>query len=254
MNNIESKIIDISTLDSDILTLSLSNDNVYKIILVNINKDFTVDVTLKEYTNAQISVLNENSNNNIKFVGNIEENAFLEIYFADFATGKFKVESDINLNGNYAKCVWHLGALSGNVDKKTFDISMYHNTSNTESLIDNYGVCKDGSKLVFSGICHVKQGAHKSKAHQNAKIMVFDEKSDAIAKPILKIDDNDIEASHAAGVGKISDDQLFYLTTRGISLATARQLITYGYLKPILNGFDNEDIRKHISEKIEGGF
>ena len=81
--------------------------------------------------------------------------------------------------------------------------------------------------------------------------MVFDEASNAIAKPILKIDENDIEASHAAVVGKINDEHLFYLTSRGISEADAKQLITLGYLKPILAGFNDEETRNYISSLIE---
>ena len=134
-----------------------------------------------------------------------------------------------------------------------FDVSMYLMNLKTVAHINNYGVTRDESKLFFSGICHIINGAHESKAHQNSKIMVFDEHSDAVAKPILKIDDNDIEASHAAVVGKISDDHMFYLTSKGLSENEARELITYGYLKPILNGFDDEKLQERISSLIEGG-
>ena len=115
-------------------------------------------------------------------------------------------------------------------------------------------MCKDEAKLNFSGIVHIKNGAHQSVAHQNAKIIIFDDDTDAIAKPILKIDDNDIEASHASSVGKISDDELFYLTSRGISMEKARELITFGYLKPIISGFDDEAIAKQLTGDVEGGF
>ena len=53
--------------------------------------------------------------------------------------------------------------------------------------------------------------------------MVFDNECVAIAKPILKIDENDIEANHAAVVGKINDEHLFYLTSRGISETEAKE-------------------------------
>ena len=81
--------------------------------------------------------------------------------------------------------------------------------------------------------------------------MVFDEASSAIAKPILKIDENDIEASHAAVVGKINDEHLFYMTSRGLSEAEAKELITFGYLKPILAGFNDDNTRAYISSLIE---
>ena len=81
--------------------------------------------------------------------------------------------------------------------------------------------------------------------------MVFDALSNGIAKPILKIDENDIEASHAAVVGKINDEHLFYLTSRGLTEADAKQLITFGYLKPIMNGFIEDEIKEEISTLIE---
>ena len=82
--------------------------------------------------------------------------------------------------------------------------------------------------------------------------MVFDRLSNAVAKPILKIDENDIEASHAAVVGKINDDHLFYLTSRGISEKEAKELITFGYLKPILVGFNDQEVIDEINKLIEG--
>ena len=111
---------------------------------------------------------------------------------------------------------------------------------------------RDNGKLSFSGICKIEHGSHGSKAHQNAKIMVFDKLSDGVAKPILKIDDNDIEASHAAVVGKINDEHIFYLTSRGLTEDEAKRIITLGYLKPILGGFSDENIRDEIEKLIEG--
>ena len=80
--------------------------------------------------------------------------------------------------------------------------------------------------------------------------MVFDNECVAKAKPILKIDENDIEASHAATVGKVSDEHIFYLTSRGLNLEEAKMLITLGYLKPILKGF-NDSIQNEIDSLIE---
>ena len=134
---------------------------------------------------------------------------------------------------------------------KNFNVSIYHDGKNSFSLVDNYGVVKDEGKLVFDGVSYIKNGSIKSKTRQNAKIMVFDKDSIGIAKPILKIDENDIEASHGAVVGKINDDHLFYLESRGLSEDQAKILITYGYLKPIMNGFDEKN-KTLIENLIEG--
>ena len=158
----------------------------------------------------------------------------------------------INLENEGATAYFKLASLAANKDLKNIDVSIKHLSPRTYGKVDNYGVCKDEAKMTFLGTSHIMKNSIKSKTQQNAKIMVFDEASNAIAKPILKIDENEIEASHAAVVGKINDEHLFYLTSRGISEQEAKELITFGYLKPILLGFKEEAIKEHISSLIEG--
>ena len=227
------------------------NQNV-SIIFINIKNELDVNFDIANNSIVKFSFLQVDPVN-LSLKGDIKDHANLICYYADFTKGNVKLVTDINLVGLEAECTWNLASLTSNKDNKEFDVSMYLRNLKTVAHINNYGVARDESKLFFSGICHIINGAHESKAHQNSKIMVFDEHSDAVAKPILKIDDNDIEASHAAVVGKISDDHMFYLTSKGLSENEARELITYGYLKPILNGFDDEKLQERISSLIEGG-
>ena len=75
--------------------------------------------------------------------------------------------------------------------------------------MSNYGICENQSKLTFSGISEIKKGAKKTHTRQVAKIIVFDPQSDGQASPILKIGENDVEASH--GVTNLSrlDEEIF---------------------------------------------
>jgi Fe-S cluster assembly protein SufD len=101
-------------------------------------------------------------------------------------------------------------------------------------LMSNYGIAEDTSKLVFAGVSEIQKGAKKTHTPaKSPKIIVFDPKADALASPILKIGENDVEASHAAVVGRLSEEHLFYLESRGVDEAMAKRLITLGYLKPI---------------------
>ena len=69
--------------------------------------------------------------------------------------------------------------------------------------------------------------------------------------PILKIDCDDIEASHACSIGNLNENHIFYLMSRGISEDEARKLIVEGYLNPISSYFDEQNASE-ISEKIKG--
>lgn len=225
------------------------NSNADLLILNPKNNDINLNVNRNAHVKISVLAVGEVSNMNI--TANLKNNAELQGYLADFITNNAKVNMCANLQEPYSTCNWHLASVASKDDHKEFDVSVYHFAPNTFAKMDNYGVCKDEAKLTFSGISKIEVGAYDSKTHQNAKIMVFDEKSIGIAKPILKIDENSIEASHAAVVGKINDEHLFYLVSRGLSEAEAKELITLGYLKPILKGFQDEDITVQISNLIE---
>ena len=210
-----------------------------------------LNITIQEGSFVKLAMILDKELNNIKINIDVLRQSSLEGYVADFAKNKLDLDCAINLKEEGANCLFKLASLSANKDDKKISISVNHLVKKTYGKVDNYGVCKDLGKLLFAGTSHILNGAIKSKTEQNAKIMVFDEESNAIAKPILKIDENDIEASHAAVVGKINDEHLFYLTSRGISEADAKQLITFGYLKPILLGFNNEANKEYISSLIE---
>ena len=240
-------VVDEAT-DKISLPASINADILFKSLPVNPN--FEIDV--ERDSKVTISFLVKEVPSTYKITVNVKGNSKVEAYFADFSSKKVNLSFIGNLLENDAIMNWHLSSLSASQDNKTFDISVNHIAPKTYARMDNYGVCKDDGKLVFSGISSILKGSKGSKTHQNSKIMVFDALSNGVAKPILKIDENDIEASHAAVVGKINDEHLFYLTSRGLTEAQAKELITFGYLKPIMNGFTEEEIKEEISSLIEG--
>ena len=221
------------------------------------NQKMSLD--LKEKANVKLSFFAKTELENLNVEINVNGGAELNIYFADFSFGLNNVNFIIRLKGPQARANFHLASLTSKTDKKTFTISVNHEAENTFAKVDNYGVCKDNSKLLFAGTSWINKGCVKSSTYQSAKIMVFDQNcvatakpSDASAKPILKIDENDIIANHAAVVGKVNDEHLFYLTSRGLSESQAKEIITFGYLKPILEGFVEDEVKEEISNMIEG--
>ena len=240
--------LDLSTVPSEsIFEIATGEHSLY---LFNIKEDNALTFEVKDDAILHLSIYCSNKIEKGKILANLGKNSRIVVFFADFSTHKNHLDVDINLNDDNATCEWHLASLSSEQDNKEIAVSIYHNHPHTFGRIDNYGVCKDNGKLIFSGISHILKGCHQSKSHQNAKIVVFDEGCIAKAKPVLKIDENDIEASHAATVGKVSDEHIFYLTSRGLTKEEAKMLITLGYLKPILKGF-NESVQSEIDQLIE---
>lgn len=266
-DNITSKLVD----DTFYISINSSNEENYSILTLKDIPSENIEITCNEYVKVKI-LINEFENKNVKFV--LKNNAFLKLNFlsltqsacgnylfdleessnafvamADLVKGNVDFNATFNLLGDNANSEWHLASLGADNDKKVFNINFNHVAKNTTGVMSNYGVVEDESMMHFKGISHIKNGSIKSKTHQSAKIMVFDPKCHAKANPILKIDENDIEASHAAIVGKVNDEHMFYLCSRGISENDAKQLITLGYLKPITNYFEDE---KYVQEIVDG--
>lgn len=266
-DNITSKLVD----DTFYISINSSNEENYSILTLKDIASENIEITCNEYVKIKI-LINEFENKNIKFI--LKNSAFLKLNFlsltqsacgnylfyleessnafvamADLVKGNVDFNATFNLLGDNANSEWHLASLGADNDKKVFNINFNHVAKNTTGAMSNYGVVEDESMMHFKGISHIKNGSIKSKTHQSAKIMVFDPKCHAKANPILKIDENDIEASHAAIVGKVNDEHMFYLCSRGISENDAKQLITLGYLKPITNYFEDE---KYVQEIVDG--
>ena len=213
--------------------------------------DFSdLKIELLEGSNLLLKLANFKDNADIKIYGKIGKNAGISVVFADFSRNFVKISSQIDLAEEGANCDWHLATLANKNDDKTFDISFKHLVGKTTSNMNNYGVARDESKIVFSGVSHITEGAKKSNAKQNAKIIVFDTNAQGVASPILKIDENEVQASHGAVVGQLNSDHMFYLMSRGLTRDEARTLITLGYLKPVSSEF-SENVQFKIENAIK---
>ncbi|MBE6124427.1 MAG: SufD family Fe-S cluster assembly protein, partial [Erysipelotrichaceae bacterium] len=116
--------------------------------------------------------------------------------------------------------------------------------------LDNHGVATLDGELYFKAIGSIVKNGMKSSMLQNNKIILFDDESKGEIKPLLLIDNNDVNASHAAAVGKVDDNQIFYLCSRGISETNAKKMIALGYLTPVLEYINDEIVKEEISNEI----
>jgi Fe-S cluster assembly protein SufD len=214
-------------------------------------KDLTFDVKEGDTLNLNLAAFKGFPNSNI--VVKVSANGHFKGAFADFSKGEGKFVLNVILEGDGSSCDWHLSSLAANQDKKVFDTSVTHLAKHTSAEMSNYGITMGESHLTFTGVSSITKGAIKTVTRQAAKIIVFDPLCDGRCSPVLKIDENDVDASHAAIVGRLNEDLLFYLQSRGISLPVAKRLITLGYLKPIESYFADQKLVAKIDGSIEEG-
>lgn len=108
-----------------------------------------------------------------------------------------------------------------------------HQAANTFGRVVIKGVAANGARVTVDGMIKIGKEARKTDSFLDMRILLLDKKSSAVAEPKLEIENNDVRASHAATVGKIDDEQLFYLESRGVGAEEAKKLIVEGFLKEV---------------------
>ena len=210
-------------------------------------------VEIKEYASLKHNIIIYENVNGLKFNQNVNvlSNGEYTSALLDVSEDDINFNNQNNLNGEYATSYFRSAVVSNKVAKKLYEIATYNNAFYTSSKMDNYGVCKEESKLEFKGIGTIKKGFKQSNNHQNSKIIVFDKLSNASVYPLLYIDEYDVLASHSAAVGKVNDEHMYYLCSRGLNEEQAREFITMGYLIPVLDYFLDQDIKTKAQKTLE---
>ncbi|EHJ08669.1 Fe-S cluster assembly protein SufD [Staphylococcus simiae] len=121
----------------------------------------------------------------------------------------------------------------------------------TDGYILKHGVMKEHASSVFNGIGYIKHGGTKSEANQESRVLMLSEHARGDANPILLIDEDDVQAGHAASVGRVDPQQLYYLMSRGISQQEAERLVIHGFLDPVVRELPIEDVKRQLRQVIE---
>ena len=132
-----------------------------------------------------------------------------------------------------------------------------HVAPNCTSDLLYKGALRDHSRAVYSGWVHVRPDAQKTNAMQTSRNIVLSEHAKADAIPNLEIEANDVRCGHAASVGPVDEDTIFYLTSRGIPREEAERLIVTGFFQEVLDRVQIEEVRTNaelaIQEELERG-
>ena len=130
----------------------------------------------------------------------------------------------------------------------------YHLAPNTSSHIVSKSICMDGGITSYRGLVKIKKGCKGSKSSVVCDGLMLDDKSKATTFPSMEIEENDVSVSHEAVVGKIGEEQLFYIMSRGLSEKEATKLIVSGFIEPLIKELPIEyavELSKLIELEIE---
>lgn len=113
------------------------------------------------------------------------------------------------------------------------------------------GIVSNGAKVIVNGLVKIRPNAQEVDDFLEIRLLVLDEKSSAIAEPELEIEANSVKASHAATIGQIDKEQIFYLQSRGVSRLSAEQIIIRGFLNQVIEKIEDNKLKDKLTKMLE---
>lgn len=211
--------------------------------LIDVSVGQKIHIEVKEAGSLVYQILNsKNSNRTISCFGEI---SIMEISLEESAE-----ELEIELLHEQAKVTVELLSLASKSSMQYLQ-RIEHKAKNTSSNISNFGVALHKGSIIFDTTGKIQKGMSKSKCVQLSKGIVMDDISSITSKPILLIDEFDVVANHGASIGKMSDESLFYLMSRGLTKQEAFLLILEGVVRPFIDKLEDEEFKNLFNERIE---
>jgi Fe-S cluster assembly protein SufB len=159
------------------------------------------------------------------------------------------------LMGEGAKADFLGIAFAGKDQHQDTGTKVYHLASNTSSTVRSKSISKEGGITSYRGLIQIKKGAKNCKSHVECDALMMDNISKSNTFPFMDVRENDVELGHEATVGKISDEQMFYLMSRGLTNEQASQMIVSGFIEPIVKALPMEyavELNRLIELEMEG--
>ena len=161
----------------------------------------------------------------------------------------------VYLMGEHAKGETLSLAFAGEGQHQDTGSKMVHCAPNTSSTIVSKSVARSGGRASYRGLVQVQEGAERSKSTVKCDALLIDTISRSDTYPYVDVREDDVEMGHEATVSKVSEDQLFYLMSRGLDEDEAMAMIVRGFVEPIARELPMEyalELNRLIELQMEG--
>ena len=161
------------------------------------------------------------------------------------------IRLDIRLAGEGAEANVYGAYVCGGEEKVKISVDMHHDLPYCNSRQLFKGIAGGTSKVDFYGKIIVAQDAQRTEAYQENHNILLSDGAKVDTKPQLEIYADDVKCSHGATIGRLNEDEQFYMRSRGITLEDAKVLQMISFIAPVLENITDESQRESIASEFE---
>ena len=217
-----------------------------------------VEIVVKKNARVRYTTIQNWSNNVYNLVtkrATCAEGATMEWIDGNIGSKVTMKYPAVFLLGEHAKGETLSIAFAGEGQHQDAGSKMVHAAPNTSSSIVSKSVARGGGRTSYRGLVQIMEGAHGSKSSVVCDALLVDTISRSDTYPYVDIREDDVQMGHEATVSKVSEDQMFYLMSRGLSEEEAMAMIVRGFVEPIAKELPMEyalELNRLIELQMEG--
>ncbi len=217
-----------------------------------------VEIVVKKGARCRYTTIQNWSNNVYNLVtkrARAEEGATMEWVDGNIGSKVTMKYPAVWLMGEHAKGEVLSIAFAGEGQHQDAGAKMLHLAPNTSSNIISKSVARGGGRTSYRGLVQVNKGAHHSRSTVKCDALLVDDISRSDTYPYVDVREDDVSMGHEATVSKVSEDQLFYLMSRGMSEDEAMAMVVRGFVEPIARELPMEyalELNRLIELQMEG--
>jgi Fe-S cluster assembly protein SufD len=181
----------------------------------------------------------------------VENDGRVEWIIGDLNDGNTLSDTKSIMKGQGSTSDVKVISVGKNAQQMSLTTQAVHFGKSSDSNMITRAVMKDSASAIINGITKIEHGATKANGVQTEKVLMLSSKARGDANPILLIDEDDVTAGHAASVGQVNPEQVYYLMSRGISKSDAERLIIHGFLAPVVSEISVEAVRTQLQRLLE---
>ena len=161
------------------------------------------------------------------------------------------IRLDVKLAGEGAEANIYGAYVCGGDEKVNIAVDMHHDLPHCNSRQLFKGIAGGKSRVDFYGKIIVAKDAQRTEAYQENHNILLSDDAKVDTKPQLKIYADDVKCSHGATIGRLNEEEQFYMRSRGITLEDAKVLQMISFIAPVLENIDDESQRETIAAELE---
>ena len=161
------------------------------------------------------------------------------------------IKLDVRLAGEGAEANVYGAYVCGSQERVKIAVDMHHDLPHCNSRQLFKGVAGGTSKVDFYGKIIVAKDAQRTEAYQENHNILLTDGAKVDTKPQLEIYADDVKCSHGATIGRLNEEEQFYMRSRGITLEDAKVLQMISFIAPVLENIKDEAEREAVAQQFE---